>query len=512
MVPENGMCQLVNYASSSQYKEPPTPEQISCGAVPLDSLPAAWWNWFWNENNKATNCARTYLTSLITEINNVLDAAGVCPQAACMDQLKQSIRLLSRRIATSVEAGAVVSDTGCGNVSVNASTGVMTANGLGNVTNLTTSVKTDVVSAINNVWGNFNACASSWETCMSALQSNKAPNNHANASLTYGGATDVNYGHVKLSNTFDTEVGGASDSIAASQKAVSDMYAHLTQCGIVVLGNTAGCALGTPAAGYCGTAARSDHVHPYANMIAACASAEDLPLHSRVKAEGDNQLNIYPPTGCVEAWINYNGASILNVGNGVGGLGTVKACTFCGNLEGTAATVKQLINQDGITCWGRYFLQDLLYDGAGGLIIFIACAADHTLVRESCYCFSPEITSLWGLRGGQYKHIGFADKRAICINNPYSFPIYYHTYGIGGVCTGSWCGCLEPGQGYTCIGRTGCSALGTCAYAYVQIGSTPRWTEAICAEDFIYLDRPHTISPADCVLGNKQLYCFDYFR
>lgn len=52
----------------------------------------------------------------------------------------------------------------------------------------------------------------------------KAPKSHATNALTYGGGTASNYGHVKLSDSYQTSDGAASASVGASSKALSDAY------------------------------------------------------------------------------------------------------------------------------------------------------------------------------------------------------------------------------------------------------------------------------------------------
>lgn len=51
-----------------------------------------------------------------------------------------------------------------------------------------------------------------------------APYPHAISSTYYGGGNDTNYGHVKLSDSYTTSGGAASASVAASSKAVADLY------------------------------------------------------------------------------------------------------------------------------------------------------------------------------------------------------------------------------------------------------------------------------------------------
>ena len=52
----------------------------------------------------------------------------------------------------------------------------------------------------------------------------RAPTAHATTATTYGGGTSSNYGHVKVSDNYTSSAGNASQSVAASSKAVYDAY------------------------------------------------------------------------------------------------------------------------------------------------------------------------------------------------------------------------------------------------------------------------------------------------
>lgn len=260
MLPSNPIPQVCDYGSAALYRELPNEEQIRSGVVPLDSLPAAWWNCMWYATNQAVNCARYAAGALIDEINTVLTQAGVCVCDTCVDQLYTAINNIRQTIGTAATAGAVKSSSCPGEVSINAQ-GIMTANCVGNAAALTTVAHT-IVGAVNELKSTYDCCISDLNTATGALNTNKAPVNHASTATTYGVGNATTYGHVKLSDTYSSCVGGASESVAASQKALYEMYQAITSAGYVVLGNTAGCALGTASAGSCSTAARSDHVHP----------------------------------------------------------------------------------------------------------------------------------------------------------------------------------------------------------------------------------------------------------
>lgn len=58
----------------------------------------------------------------------------------------------------------------------------------------------------------------------SRLSNARTPTAHATTSTTYGGGTSSNYGHVKVSDNTSSSAGNASQSVAASSKAVKDIY------------------------------------------------------------------------------------------------------------------------------------------------------------------------------------------------------------------------------------------------------------------------------------------------
>lgn len=230
MIDNNPMRAVCNYGSSAPYKDPPTEEQIRCGVIPLDSLPAAWWNWLWNETNGAVNEARTALTSVICEFNNVLCCAGITPQSACMDQLYNAIVCLRQAVATSSVAGSVKSSTTCGKVSV-AADGTMTANGLGNVSNLTTTTKTNVVAAINELKATHDSELLTMSGDITALENGKLGCTACAADSAKLGGTEKGgllTGVAFRCGCIDVTVGGTTCSVAlgsAAACAVADFLA-----------------------------------------------------------------------------------------------------------------------------------------------------------------------------------------------------------------------------------------------------------------------------------------------
>lgn len=258
MIPSNPVPQVCNYGTSATYRDLPNEEQLRNGVVPLDSLPAAWWNCMWNMTNGAINCARYAAGVLIDEVNTVLAQAGVCVNCGCVDQLYQAINKIRQTIGTAAVAGAVKSSSTASEVAIDPTTGIMSVNCLGNAASLTTTAST-VVGAINELKSTYDTC---WSNNTTAL-SGKAPTSHASTTTSYGVGTASNYGHLKISDVYNDSNCQGTD-IAASQKAVYCAWkvASDAAAGNISLGNTNGCALGTASAGTATTAARSDHVHP----------------------------------------------------------------------------------------------------------------------------------------------------------------------------------------------------------------------------------------------------------
>lgn len=264
MIECNCMIPVMNYGSSASYKAEPSPEQIATGVIPLDSLPAAWWNCMWSQTNTAVNQARQELGQLIVELNNVLCNAGVCPQDVCTDQLYQSIEKIRQTLGNATTAGAVKSSSCPSEVAINQTTGMMSVNCLGNAASLTTSART-VVGAINELKSTYDQCFTDTGTAIAG----KAPTSHVSDATTYGVGNADCYGHLKISDTYTCDLG--CTGMAASQSALYCVYdfAATIAAGVASLGNTAGCPLGTASAGTAVTAARSDHVHP--SFIPSCS-------------------------------------------------------------------------------------------------------------------------------------------------------------------------------------------------------------------------------------------------
>jgi Phage tail fiber repeats len=103
----------------------------------------------------------------------------------------------------------VASETDLGHIKIG--TGLQMTDDVANVKIVNNLTTTDSEAALSAAMGK-------------SLNESKAPNNHASTITTYGLGNVSNYGHVKLSDSFATSSGGASEGIGASSKAVVDAY------------------------------------------------------------------------------------------------------------------------------------------------------------------------------------------------------------------------------------------------------------------------------------------------
>lgn len=210
------------YASESQYVNGPTEEQQASGTVPLDTLPADWWNWLWKEITIRINEAASDVQGLYQEILAILGEANITPDPLLTNQLLAAIQVLIRRVGTEAIAGAVKSSVQSGRVSISAD-GIMTVNGLGTPSNLNTTSH-EVVGAINEIHSTLDSHTAAVSSTIQALTAGKAPTSHASSETTYGMGTASSYGHVKLSDTADSSL-GANSGIAVTPKALASAVA-----------------------------------------------------------------------------------------------------------------------------------------------------------------------------------------------------------------------------------------------------------------------------------------------
>ena len=99
------------YATQSSYLTPIPNVNIDRGVIPLDSLPADWWNWLWHNITLNEGYIVQFINSVFSEINSVLSAAGVSPSTASTTDLRDAIQALAQVVATSSVPGSVLSST-----------------------------------------------------------------------------------------------------------------------------------------------------------------------------------------------------------------------------------------------------------------------------------------------------------------------------------------------------------------------------------------------------------------
>lgn len=221
MLPSNPIETMDVYASNSQYVAGPTREQQANGTIPLDTLPADWWNWLWKQITERINQASSGMEAIYDEVMSVLDAANIEPSQLQSDQLLNAIKALARVTGTAAIAGAVKSSSDSGKISIDTN-GIMSVNGLGIPTSLNTTVK-NIVGAINEILADYEQHKTTTDSLLQGLENNKAPNNHASEDITYGKGTGSTYGHVKLYDGVDKE-SGQNEGVAATPTAVKSAY------------------------------------------------------------------------------------------------------------------------------------------------------------------------------------------------------------------------------------------------------------------------------------------------
>ena len=225
MIPENPIETMDVYASESQYLKGPDPAAQAAGTVPLDTLPADWWNWLWQQVTKRINEASQAVDSIHDEILSVLQEASITPTAVSTTDLLNAIKAITRTVGSGDIAGAVKSSAKSGYVAID-SDGYMSPNGMGIPTSLNTTAK-QIVEAINEVLASLNTYKTATNDSITGLTNSKAPNNHASSATTYGTGSSTNYGHVKLSDSTNSTSEAAAGIAAtpAAVKAVNDSLA-----------------------------------------------------------------------------------------------------------------------------------------------------------------------------------------------------------------------------------------------------------------------------------------------
>ena len=83
--------EVCSYGTAADYCQLPDATQRCSGVAPLDSLPAAWWNAMWHDNNAAFNCSRALVNNIGQELCNIIVCRGGTLNQNCNSQLYNTI-------------------------------------------------------------------------------------------------------------------------------------------------------------------------------------------------------------------------------------------------------------------------------------------------------------------------------------------------------------------------------------------------------------------------------------
>lgn len=136
----------------------------SIGAQVNKCIPAKWWNTLFGDLVRRVRQSHSDFNAIYQEFLNVLSEAGIEPDEEESNQLLQALEALrdAQPLATHNSPGYVKSAGGKVNVSVNPSTGIMTANGVGSLNDSVSGIAsnpsvTTIISALtylsNNISG-----------------------------------------------------------------------------------------------------------------------------------------------------------------------------------------------------------------------------------------------------------------------------------------------------------------------------------------------------------------------
>lgn len=158
MIPTQPTQNIATYASEAPAEMliPPggTPvpqEEYQDGVRPLDTLPAAWWNWLWQKFSLEEQNIVSVLNSFHSELVNLLTEGGITtPSESSVTQVAAAVKNIHERLATTSVAGSIKADNSTfGAIDVDSSTGVATMNGAGN--GVLDTTPQDLTGAINEL-------------------------------------------------------------------------------------------------------------------------------------------------------------------------------------------------------------------------------------------------------------------------------------------------------------------------------------------------------------------------
>jgi hypothetical protein len=145
----------------------------------------------------------------------------------------------------------------------------------------------------------------------SRLSNSRTPTSHASTGTGYGGGNATNYGHVKLSDEYSSNIGDASSSTGASQKALFSLYANTEQelnaitnvqqmaiTDISTGHTTLEAAYNAPADGYIVAMNNDDNLNGLVQVYVAAATGDFNVAQVRTHLNPKNDLSLFVKKGC----------------------------------------------------------------------------------------------------------------------------------------------------------------------------------------------------------------------
>lgn len=152
----------VKYGNDSLYTNPVPANEYNKGVNPQDTLPAEWWNWLWGQVTEQELHTVADITALFTEVQNLLEEAGIEPSEAELTQITVAIRQLATeeiqgQVPTIISEHLALT-RGHGEVHQDGSNKLYVPD-VGDMNDLATSAKSTLTEAINELYGSVGQVA-----------------------------------------------------------------------------------------------------------------------------------------------------------------------------------------------------------------------------------------------------------------------------------------------------------------------------------------------------------------
>lgn len=148
MIPEQTLVQFPEF-SDTGTKVKPGDAKYSAGFQEADVLPAEWLNWFLNKASDGISVINEGISSIEKELDNIVTETGDTPDRDTNNQVVSSIKKLRDAITGTLSNLTTTSKT----TLVSAINELVT--NIGTLSSLTTTVKTSLVGAVNEVDGDI---------------------------------------------------------------------------------------------------------------------------------------------------------------------------------------------------------------------------------------------------------------------------------------------------------------------------------------------------------------------